>query len=85
MNHHLRNYRRRAAAMARLYFAGAISWEMFMDEYSAPSDRLVVELAHLVEHPPRPGIFFGTSSRKQKDYQNRVKVLIDELEMDEQP
>lgn len=70
--------------MARLYLAGVISWEMFMDEYSAPSDVLVVELAYLVEHPPRPGIFFGTSRKKQKDYEDRVKVLIDELEQDEQ-
>lgn len=70
--------------MARLYFSGAISWEMFADEYSEPSDTLVVELAWLVEHPPRPGLFFGTNRKKQKDYEERVKVLIDELERDEE-
>lgn len=70
--------------MARLYFAGAISWEMFMDEYSAPSDTLVVELAYLVEHPPKPGVFFGTNPKKQKEYEDLVKLLIDELERDEE-
>lgn len=69
--------------MARLYFAGAISWEMFMDEYSAPSDSLVSELAYLVEHPPQPGFFFGASRRKQESYEVRVRSLIGELESDE--
>jgi len=69
--------------MARLYFAGAISWEMFMDEYSAPSDALVGELAYLVEHPPQPGLFFGTSRRKQENYETSVRFLIGELERDE--
>ena len=69
--------------MARLYFAGAISWEMFMNEYSAPSDALVGELSYLVEHPPRPGLFRAASRKKEREYQDRVQLLLDELERDE--
>lgn len=55
-----------------------------MDEYSAPSDTLVGELSYLVEHPPRPGLFGGASRKKEREYQHRVHLLLDELERDEE-
>ncbi|MDL1860723.1 hypothetical protein FBR04_06800 [Betaproteobacteria bacterium PRO7] len=80
MDENASRYRTRAAAAARAYLRGELSWEGFIAEFGGPEDDLVSDLVDLIEHEPKRGGLFGLDDKEWAKYQARVDEVIRALE-----
>lgn len=77
----MENIRRKAAELARQFYAGNISFSDFLKGTSVlEQDKLVEELVDLITHQPKRGGFYGASERKYKAYMENIFALIQRLE-----
>lgn len=72
--------RRLAATAGRKYMAEELSWDSFIQEFSASEDELISDLVDIIEHEPKKGGFMCVSEAKWGEYRSRISNAIEALE-----
>ena len=73
-------YRLRAAAAARSYLSGSMSWDVFIQEFGGTEDKLVGIVLDMIEHEPQCGGILGVNEETWVSLRTQLDKAIRDLE-----